>query len=100
MRVLWTKYANRNLQSIYDYISQTSADYARRMIQKIVARSPQIETFPMAGRPVPEFHIGQLREVFEHPYRIIYHIRSDRIDVIAVVHMSRHLDTLEQSQDN
>jgi len=70
------------------------------MIQRIVVRARQIETFPIAGRPVPEFRVGQLREVFEHPYRIIYRVRPDRIDVIAVVHMSRHLDTLEPSQNN
>jgi len=46
----------------------------------------------MSGRAVPEFHVGQLREVFDYPYRIIYRIRPDRIDIIAVVHMSRDLD--------
>jgi len=45
----------------------------------------------LAGRVVPEFQIGQLREVFEIPYRIIYCIRPDRIDVITVVHMARQL---------
>jgi plasmid stabilization system protein ParE len=54
----------------------------------------------MAGRTVPEFQVGQLREVFEHPYRIIYRIRPDRIDIIAVVHMSRHLDTSNPPQIN
>ena len=54
----------------------------------------------MAGRTVPEFQVGQLREIFERPYRIIYRIRPDRIDMIAVVHMSRHLDTIDESQSN
>jgi plasmid stabilization system protein ParE len=70
------------------------------MMQRIVGRSRQISTFPMAGRLVPEFQVRQIREVFENPYRIIYRIRADRIDVIAVVHMSRHLDTIEQQQNN
>lgn len=92
MRVVWTKAADSNLQAIYDYIAQTSADYARRTVERITDRSRQIGAFPMAGRTVPEFQVGQLREVFDHPYRIIYSIRPDRIDIIAVVHMSRHLD--------
>ena len=58
------------------------------MIERITDRSQQIGAFPMSGRTVPEFQVGQLREVFEHPYRIIYRIRPDRIDIIAVVHMS------------
>ena len=100
MRVVWTKAADSNLQAIYDYIAHTSADYARRTVERIIARSRQIGAFPMAGRTVPEFQVGQLREVFEHPYRIIYRIRPDRIDVIAVVHMSRHLDTSTPPQIN
>jgi plasmid stabilization system protein ParE len=47
------------------------------MIERLTSQSRQIETFPLAGRVVPEFLVGQLREVFEHPYRIIY--RFDRI---------------------
>ena len=100
MRAVWTKAADSNLQAIYDYIAQTSADYARRTVERITDRSRQIVAFPRAGRAVPEFQVGQLREVFDHPYRIIYHIRPDRIDIIAVVHMSRHLDTSNPPQIN
>jgi len=100
VRVVWTKAADSNLQAIYDYIAQTSADYARRTVERITARSRQIGAFPMAGRTVPEFQVDQLREVFDHPYRIIYRIRPDRIDIIAVVHMSRHLDTSNPPQIN
>ena len=35
--------------------------------------------------------MGQLRKLFERPYRIIYHVRPDRIEVVAVVHMSRQI---------
>ena len=100
MRVVWTKAADSNLQAIYDYIAQTSADYGRRTVERITARSRQIGAFPMAGRTVPEFQVDQLREVFDHPYRIMYRIRPDRIDIIAVVHMSRHLDTSNPPQIN
>jgi len=100
VRVVWTKAADSNLQAIYDYIAQTSADYARRTVERITDRSRQIGAFPMSGRAVPEFHVGQLREVFDYPYRIIYRIRPDRIDIIAVVHMSRHLDTSNPPQIN
>ena len=97
MRVVWTQFARSNLRAIHDYIAQTSADYARNIIRRITARSHQIETFPLAGRVVPEFQVSQLREVFAHPYRLIYRIREDRIDIIAVVHMSRQLNTDDQS---
>jgi hypothetical protein len=40
------------------------------------------------GRVVPEFEIPQLREVLQSPYRVIYRIKPDEIEVIAVVHAS------------
>jgi toxin ParE1/3/4 len=97
LRVVWTNFANSNLQAIHDYIAQTSVDYARTMIERLTSQSRQIETFPLAGRVVPEFLVGQLREVFEHPYRIIYRIRPDRVDIITVVHMSRQLKPDDES---
>lgn len=42
--------------------------------------------FPLSGRIVPEYEFDQIREIIEYPYRIIYHIKSDQIDVLAVLH--------------
>ena len=35
---------------------------------------------------VPEYEKNQIREVIDGPYRIIYYIKPDRIDVLAVIH--------------
>jgi plasmid stabilization system protein ParE len=35
---------------------------------------------------VPEAEAEQIREVVEGPYRIIYYIKPDQIDVLAVIH--------------
>ena len=67
------------------------------MIERITDRSPQIGAFPMA-RTVPEFQVGQLRLRASLPNNLP--IRPDRIDIIAVVHMSRHLDTNNPPQIN
>ena len=83
MRVVWTNTAKRNLRTIHDYIAQGSPAYAKRMVDRLINRSRQIATFPLSGRVVPEFSVGQIREVLEHPYRILYYIRPDRVDVIG-----------------
>jgi toxin ParE1/3/4 len=44
------------------------------MVDRVTRRSQQIGSFPLSGRVVPEFGVGQIREVCEGPYRIIYHI--------------------------
>jgi plasmid stabilization system protein ParE len=61
------------------------------MVDRLTARSKQIGAFPLSGRVVPEFAVDQIREVFQRPYRIIYHVRPDHIDVIGVLHMSRKI---------
>jgi addiction module RelE/StbE family toxin len=89
VKVVWTDTAKRNLRTIHDYIAQNSPAYAKRMVDRLTSRSKQIAAFPLSGRVVPEFEAKQIREVLERPYRIIYHIQSDHIDVIVVLHMSR-----------
>jgi toxin ParE1/3/4 len=87
VKVVWTATAKQNLRTIHDYIAQTSPTYATRTVNRLTSRSKQIGAFPLSGRTVREFDVGQIREVLESPYRIIYHIRPDHVDVIAVVHM-------------
>jgi len=91
MRVHWTGAAQRHLDAIYAYIAQDSAEYALRMVDRLTRRSQQIAEAPLSGRRVPEYDVDQIREVIERPYRIIYHIKRDQIDVIAVLHGARNV---------
>ena len=91
MKVLWTENALKHLLDIYEYISQNSPTYATRMVDRLTRRSEQIANFPMSGREVPEYEAEDIREVIEKPYRIIYRVKSDQIDILAVVHAARQL---------
>ena len=86
MKVHWTETAESHLDAIYEYIAQDSPTYALRTVDRITKKSQQIAEFPFSGRRVPEYDMDQIREVFVGPYRIIYHIKSDQIDVVAVIH--------------
>jgi plasmid stabilization system protein ParE len=61
------------------------------MVDRLTRRSQQIAAFPLSGRTVPEYELDQIREIIEWPYRIIYHIKPDQIDVLAVVHGARDI---------
>jgi toxin ParE1/3/4 len=98
MRVHWANTAEGHLDAIYDYISQDSPEYARRVVDRLIRRSEQISQFPSSGRRVPEYDVNQIREVIEGPYRIIYYIKSDRIDVLAVIHGAT--DVLRSSDED
>ncbi len=86
MKVCWTDTAQAHLDAIHAYIAQDSVEYALRMVDRLTRRSQQIAEFPLSGRRVPEYDMDQIREVIEGAYRIIYHIKPDQIDVLAVVH--------------
>ena len=86
MKVHWTRNAIGHLANIYEYIGLNSTIYANRMVDKIIRRSEQIADQPYSGRKVPEYDADDIRELIEKPYRIIYRIKPNQIDVVAVIH--------------
>ena len=61
------------------------------MVDRITRRSEQITEQPLSGRKVSEYDAEDIRELIEDPYRIIYRIKPDQIDVLAVIHGARLL---------
>jgi plasmid stabilization system protein ParE len=81
-----------DLEAVAAYIGRRSLQYARGMVvERIFARSESLESLPRLGPVVPEYEEETLRELFEAPYRIVYRITDQQIDVVAVVHAARRL---------
>lgn len=91
MKVLWSDTATQHLLAIHEFISLDSKQYALQVIDRLTRRTQQLESFPESGRAVPEIEDQQIREIIEHPYRIIYRVGEARIDVLAIVHGARLL---------
>ncbi|MBI4242892.1 MAG: type II toxin-antitoxin system RelE/ParE family toxin [Planctomycetes bacterium] len=91
MRAHWTNTAIEHLLAIYEYIARDSRVYAQRMVDRLTQRSEQIAGFPLSGRMVLEYEAEDIREMIEKPYRIIYRIKPDQIDVLAVIHCAKLL---------
>jgi plasmid stabilization system protein ParE len=89
--VYWTDTALEHLRAIHAYIAKHSPQYALRVVDGLTRRSQQIAEFPLSGRVVPEFEVPQIREVLEGPYRIIYYIKPDQVDVLAVIHAAQEI---------
>ncbi len=100
MNVQWTTTAIDHLHSIHSYIAQSSPHYAKRIVDRLTKRSLQISEFPLSGRIVPEAESQQIREVMEGPYRLIYYIKSDQIDVLAVIHGAQQTPWSQSFQDD
>jgi toxin ParE1/3/4 len=91
MKVAWTAAANRQLRAIHDYIAIDSPQYALRVVDRIIMKSKVLREMPEIGGEVPEYRDRSIRELLEYPYRIIYRIRQNRVDVVAVIHGARQL---------
>jgi plasmid stabilization system protein ParE len=82
VRIFWTDAALKQLETIRDYLAQTSPAYAQRIVERLVKRSEQLAAFPHSGRMVPEYEIDEVRQVVEGAYRIIYLIKETQIEVL------------------
>ncbi len=91
MKIHWTENALTHLVNIFEYIAADSSIYAKMMVDKITRRSEQIAEHPLSGRKVPEYDAEDVRELIEKPYRIIYRVKPEQVDVLAVIHSARLL---------
>jgi toxin ParE1/3/4 len=91
MTVNWTEAALSDLKAIEAYIARHSERYGRSMVERIFGRTGHLSDFPLLGAEVPEYQDETLRELLESPYRIVYRVYEDRIDVVAVVHGARRM---------
>ena len=87
--VKWTTPAKRDLKGIHDYIAGDSAYYAKKVTETIISKSKMLNVFPEMGRMVPELAEPEIRELMIYSYRVIYEIKSDHVDVLAIVHEKR-----------
>lgn len=93
--VKWTEHAKTQLRHIHSYIAQDSALYAQRVTQAIINKSLSIDGFPRTGKIVSELKNEAIREVSLYSYRILYEIKPDQIEVLAIIHKRRHLQADE-----
>ena len=76
---------------IHEYIKRDAPFYAAETVDRLTRRVEQLIDHPHSGRIVPKFDDENLRELIARPYRLIYRIRPDRIDIIAVFHGTQQL---------
>jgi toxin ParE1/3/4 len=91
MRIVWSLQAQEDLEAIRAYIGRDSIRYADSTIERIIASTDRLASFPRSGRQVPEFARDDLREVIVAPYRLVYELGSAAISIVTVCHGARLL---------
>jgi toxin ParE1/3/4 len=83
--------ARAQLLDIQAYIAQDSPTAARLVVARLLRRSRRFAIPPLEGRRLPEYPETELREVLERPFRLIYLVKLDRIEVVTVKHYRQRL---------
>jgi toxin ParE1/3/4 len=87
--IIWQPIAKHDLESISRYISIDNPSAAKSVVSTIVHITiEQLSTFPNSGK------IGRATDTREliiskTPYIVVYRIRNERIDILAIQHSSR-----------
>jgi plasmid stabilization system protein ParE len=93
-RIRWSPRAAENLEQIFRYIALDSRHYATLFTKRILRIVSEISRFPEAGRVVPEYDEPSLRERIYRNYRIVYRIKGDFVEVVAICHSAKPLENL------
>ncbi len=92
--IIWSPKAAEGLVEICDYIAKDSHHYAEIFAKKIFTIIDSAAHFPMSGRIVPEYDNENIREKFYQNYRIVFRIKGNAIEIVAIVHGARILKDL------
>jgi len=95
--VVWAPLAEGDAETIVDFIAVDEPANAERLLARLEAAARTLERFPNRGRVVPEMaEIGAThgRELVVSPYRIIYVVGDERVEVVAVVDGRRNARTI------
>ena len=91
MKVYWSSRARRRLREIHDYIAQDAPQRAAHMVERLIRRAERLPLSPRTDHRVPEYGSDDIREVLERPYRLIYRVGEQRIDILTVKHYRQRL---------
>ena len=90
----WSEESLDDIDAIADFIARDSLHHAQRVVEMLFELGEVILAHPLAGRMVPELNDPNVRERFLYSYRVIYEMRPERINELAVLHGRRLLESI------
>ena len=74
VQVVWSDEALNDLETIYDFIAEDSQPAAQRIVESILSRSRQLESFPESGarQQAIKSNNKEYRYLIEGNYKVIY----------------------------
>lgn len=89
MKIRWHPRAIEDIEDIKRFLAQDSPPYAYAVAAALLAVIKSSAQQPMLGRAVPEIGNPEIRERIYRQYRIIYRIKPEYIEIVAIRHSAR-----------
>ena len=91
--------ASRDLNEIIDYFASLNVEVGERLIAAFEKKCQNLINFPMMGRIYEDIR-PDLRGVPLDGYIILYQITDNTLEILRVVHGSRNLKDLFESDED
>jgi len=91
LTIVWSPTARRRVQAAVDYIARERPRASGEWLEALVRRVELLRELPEQGRVVPEWQEPSVREVFHDPYRVLYEVRGDRIEILTLSHFRQEI---------
>jgi toxin ParE1/3/4 len=95
MQLVWSPLAIEQVVKISKYIAKDKPDVATSWAKSIFQTVEKLEQFPKIGRIVPELLNDNFREIICGNYRIIYRVKNNFVDILAVKNVRQILHANE-----
>ena len=92
--VKWTEVATRDIERLAVRLAETVPLQAERIFERVISRGESLATLSHRGRTPPELRPIADRtwlEVIESPWRILYRVVEDTVEIHAVLDGRRDL---------
>ena len=89
--------AKNDLREIIKFIARNNPMNSVNVLKRIEARINSLEKFPERGGYVPELlrhNIKDYRQLIEHPWKIIYKIDKNIVNILVIVDSRRNTQDL------
>ena len=85
MTIVWSPRAIEHLAHLREYIARDNPNAANRIASALLEAAGRLAQLPNLGRPG---RVADTRELIVRgtPYIIVYRLRGDRLEVVAVFH--------------
>lgn len=91
MEVIFTDRFLTRIEECTDYIALDDIPTAIKWPEGVFKHCEQLSAQPESGRVVPEFNRDEIKELIHGNYRLVYELKSNRIDMLTIWHVRQSL---------